>query len=521
MADWLSKEFIGALGHLVDDVSCLQHVATAKVVDAAVGTTRNRPHPWSTCKPYTSWQGLTDRTYLARHLPEAEPPADLPNEAEVAELFRRPVGDVSLSETSSCLFPAFAQYLTDGFIRTVLGKVDRTTSNHEIDLCPLYGRTPDQTWALRLRDPARPGRLRSRIVRTASGDEEFAPGLYDESGSDILPEYAGLDIPLFVKDLAPEQRKTLFAFGGDRANSTMFTSMMNTLLLREHNRMAGEIQEDHPDWDDDRVFETARNVMIPLFINIVIEEYINHIAPLPFRLVADPSVAWTAEWNRPNWMTVEFSLLYRWHSLMPEEIRWSQDHVIPMGEFRQNNKPLTDGGLQAAFIAASANRAANLGPFNTADKLMILEQLAVQQGRINKLDTYNNYRIAFGRVPAGTFADISSRDDVRTLLEQLYTTVDRVEFYAGLFAEDRVPGSALPDLILRMVAVDAFSQALTNPLLSQHVFNPATFTEAGWHTIQTTHCLADLVARNVPGNTDKTRISMSIPDPGRGTCDAP
>ena len=57
------------------------------------------------------------------------------------ELFKRPAGQQRLSAKSTCLFPAFAQYLTDGFIRTDPRDTARTTSNHEIDLCPLYGRT--------------------------------------------------------------------------------------------------------------------------------------------------------------------------------------------------------------------------------------------------------------------------------------------------------------------------------------------------------------------------------------------
>jgi prostaglandin-endoperoxide synthase 2 len=66
------------------------------------------------------------------------------------------------------------------------------------------------------------------------------------------------------------------------------------------------------------VFQTARNIMIPMFIKVFVEHYINHITPLPFSLRADPSVAWAASWNRPNWVTAEFSLLQRWHSLMPD-----------------------------------------------------------------------------------------------------------------------------------------------------------------------------------------------------------
>ena len=61
-----------------------------------------------------------------------------------------------------------------------------------------------------------------------------------------------------------------------------------------------------------------------------------------------------------------------------------------------------------------------------------------------------------------------------------------------------MPDCPLPGLLLRMVAVDAFSQALTNPLLSEHVFNAATFTQWGLDLINSTSKLGDILERNVP-----------------------
>ena len=46
-----------------------------------------------------------------------------------------------------------------------------------------------------------------------------------------------------------------------------------------------------------------------------------------------------------------------------------------------------------------------------------------------------------------------------------------------------------------MVAVDAFSQALTNPLLSTAIFRRETFSDAGWAAIQATDRLSDIVER--------------------------
>ena len=80
----------------------------------------------------------------------------------------------------------------------------------------------------------------------------------------------------------------------------------------------------------------------------------------------------------------------------------------------------------------------------------------------------------------------------------MYGNVEQIEFYPGLFAEDVRRNAALPPLIGRLVAIDAFSQAFTNPLLSPRVFNPQTFSPLGWDLIRTTGSLSDLLHRNIP-----------------------
>ena len=283
---------------------------------------------------------------------------------------------------------------------------------------------------------------------------------------------------------------------------------MNILFLREHNRLAGILEQGNPTWDDDRVFETARNIVIVMFIKVVVEEYINHINTSVFKFAADPRVAWKAKWNRPNWMTVEFGLLYRWHSLVPQRMAWGGTDVYG-GSLLLDNSRLIDRGLADAFVEVSANSATELGLGNSADFLAGVEKKAIQQSRDNHVATYNAYRVAMDLDPAKTFVDIVGKskepaENARRLalaaeLKRLYGTVDNVEFYIGLFAEPREKNGPLPELLMAMVAMDAFSQALTNPLLSEHVYGAnrvLAFTQAGLAEIENTKKLRDLLVRN-------------------------
>ena len=121
-------------------------------------------------------------------------------------------------------------------------RLRRNTSNHEIDLCTLYGRNAEQTDALRLKSDDQKGRLKSQLI----DGEEYPPYL-NEKGR-VKPEFKVLDQPLGDSKIDAKRKAKLFACGGDRVNSVPQTAMMNTLLLREHNRLAGEISGANPHW---------------------------------------------------------------------------------------------------------------------------------------------------------------------------------------------------------------------------------------------------------------------------------
>jgi prostaglandin-endoperoxide synthase 2 len=496
-------------------------VANPLSINRIINSCRHRPHPWSTVHDYISWTSLTDSHWSARHLP-AVYKEGLPDPEELKGLFVRKDGQQELCAKSTCLFPAFAQYLTDGFIRTRMpntsaGEKDdplrkQNSSNQQIDLCTLYGRTLEQTTQLRLRSEA-PG-LRGKLKAQLIGDREFSPFLYEDDSITEKAEFSALDRTLGIDNIRdPAWRRTIFATGGDRVNAAPQVAMINTLFLREHNRLAGAIEQANPSWDDERVFQTARNTVIVMFIRIIVEEYINHIspAPAPVRFRLDPSAAWNATWNKPNWITTEFSLLYRWHSLIPDEIVWN-GKALPAPATFMNNQLLLDAGLVNAFADLTAQPAGRLGAFNTNAHLINFEVKAIEQGRLCHLDSYASYRAYVGMAKPRAFSDISRNPAVVDFLAARYAKPADVDFYIGLFAEDTVNNSPLPSLILSMVGVDAFSQAFTNPLLSEHVYQTDTFTKIGWQAIQETNSLRDVLrnqGETVPADVPITMTRSS------------
>lgn len=494
-----------------------------RVISRAVERTKTRPQrlssmpKWADSKEqiagYTSWESLRDKNWFSRHLPPRDL-TSLPDESRLAELYRVKSDGPMLSEDSTALFLSFAQWFTDGFLMTDEKDTRRTHTSHHIDFNPLYGLSPEETRAIRVMSEKKgeKGLLKSE---TDPSGEVYAPRYFDDKGNvkkEFLPLRKPLRLDEFLKKVGPKRateiKKTIFAFAGERANTTPYTAMLNTAFLREHNRMAAMFEKNNPSWDDERIFQTARNVNVVLLIKLVVEEYINHISPYHFQFLADPSVCWHADWNKPNWIPIEFNLLYRWHSLTPDYFHVDGADVPGLG-FIYDNSHLTNIGLGRAMETASAEQAWNVGLMNTADFLIDAEVASVKQGRKNHIGSYNDYREAFGFPRVTSFEQVTGDPDRVAKLRDLYGHVDNLEFFVGLFAEDVPTGSAVPPLIGRMVALDAFSQALTNPLLSEHVYNEKTFSYAGMKVIEDTKRLQDVLNRNNAAGKGPYKITMT------------
>jgi prostaglandin-endoperoxide synthase 2 len=481
----------------------------AALINRAILKIPTRPNPLSTRADYTSWASLTDRTYDSRHLPPALPGASLPEPEAVARLFGRGEQMVPC-EKSTVLFPYFAEWFVDGFLRSERPHTDPQTgqptrdpakneSNHEIDLIQIYGLNEAATNELRTFED---GRLQSQQIN----GEEYPPYLYDGE----TKRFDRISV-VRAEHITPEQRRQLFAFGSDTGNLQIGFVMMGVLFLREHNRIARSLKQAYPAWDDERLFQTARNILTVILIKIVVEEYINHISPYYVKLLADPTRFHNPRWYRNNWMAIEFNLLYRWHSLVPSTFRVG-DEEMPIARTLFNTDTVVARGLGASFEDASRQRAGRVGLFNSPPETWDAEIMSIRQARATHVRPYNDYR-ALARFPRATsFEDISSSPRVQEGLRELYGSPDAVELYPGLFAEDTRPNAVLPALIGRMVAIDAFSQAFTNPLLAPRVFNPQTFSPLGWELIHTTNTLSDMLHRNVPDAGRRYQVTMTRPD---------
>ncbi|MCA1704882.1 MAG: heme peroxidase, partial [Actinobacteria bacterium] len=369
----------------VQRIEPLERIINRLAINRLVSRVPPRPNPLSTMESYTSWASLTDRTWSGRHLPPvaegATGPATTregpPTIDAVAQLFVRD-GEMVPCRKSTMLFTCFAQWFTDGFLRTVrpaapgeLRDTRKTESNHEIDLAQLYGLNRKMTDQLRAYD----GLLKSQLIE----GEEYPEYLYRDGQR--KSEFCCLLEPFGSEQLKPDEKNALFAMGSD--TSTLGFMAFNVLFLREHNRIARRLGQEYPEWDSNRVFETTRNILIRVLIKIVVEEYINHINPNPFQLRLAPAADFANQpWFRTNWMAIEFNLLYRWHSLVPSTFELD-GRQLTIGEMQLDTEALTSTGLGQFMAAASSQPAGRIGLFNTdRDLVDLAEKPSIEQGRV-------------------------------------------------------------------------------------------------------------------------------------------
>ncbi|MET0341330.1 MAG: peroxidase family protein [Polyangiales bacterium] len=477
---------------------------------------------------YTCWPALVDRTFTSRHLPPAseESEATTPTSAGgraalalpdvdrvVQELFARK--QLVQSDRSSVLFTFFAQWFTDSFLRTDKHDRRKNTSNHEIDLCQIYGL--DERTGRMLRSG------RGGFLAGEGNDEEGRPRyparLCDERGcvkdalralpyAATLDEHLGPDFRQMSDEEKAQRKLGLYATGLERGNSSIGYTAISTLFLREHNRLCSLLARENEGWNDERLFQTARNINIAILLKVLLEDYVNHILGFDLFLL-DTGFAEKQRWYRQTWISLEFNLLYRWHSLVPDVVHMGGRALLPR-EYRFNNVVLEQHGLGAAFAALSRQRAGRVGLQNTPQFLLQAERASMLMSRAFRVRGYNAYRSLFGLTPVRSFEALTNDPDLADALRGLYRDVDNLELTVGLFAEEHWPGSPFGQLMIRMVAYDAFTHIFTNPLLSQNVFNEHTFTSAGLDAIAQTCSLDALVRRNL---TKQERDSLCSTGP--------
>ena len=94
-------------------------------------------------------------------------------------------------------------------------------------------------------------------------------------GDDWMPFLSELPYELpYVFTITDTDNATQIFMGGDvRAQEYFVTLILTNLFLREHNRQAALLEQQHPFWTDEVLFQEARKRNIAIYQNIAVNEY--------------------------------------------------------------------------------------------------------------------------------------------------------------------------------------------------------------------------------------------------------
>lgn len=439
------------------------------------------PFLYRTKHPYPTVDAIEDYSFYARMLPEKVRPPGYeypPLDELVNDIFLRKHPSDPANQTdrhSSLLFAGFAQWFAAGFL--MIDSKDHRRSGlfptSAANLNTVYGNDPHTRELLRSKVG---GKLKSQYIN----GQEYPPYLQD------IPEL--IATPLFQAFLhrpgthemlqsthhAHIDINTLFAFGQIQINATPVAIVWGVIFLREHNQICDELQKRYPDWDDERLYHTARNVCTLILNKIVLRDYISrhnahHLAmQIPFTPEYLSGQKWA--FGIANSLPIEWNHLYRFHPFVPDTIVF-EGNKIPLANVFYQPGFVTQHGLDKIIDQFSNFPISPFGPQNTPSFLLQIDKQTIEDGRKMNFATYNDYRERMGLTRAATFADINPNQDIIDALHKHYKSVDEVEWYVGMLAENVQKNRLFPALLNRMLSSVAFSVIMLQPWLAPSIWS--------------------------------------------------
>ncbi|HEX4413875.1 MAG TPA: peroxidase family protein [Lacipirellulaceae bacterium] len=268
---------------------------------------------------------------------------------------------------------------------------------------------------------------------------------------------------------------TQYYVAGDiRANEQIGLTSIQTLFMREHNRLADQVAAQNPTWTDEQVYQRARKLVGAEIQVITYKEF------LPALLgSAAPGVNSVYNPNVNASVATEFSTaLFRvGHTMLsPQLLRIQNDGTPAPGGpmslrdafFLPTN--LSSGPHELDYLlkglASDQQQEVDMHIVDDVRDFLVgepgaggfdLASLNIQRGRDHGLPDYNTMRAAYGLPKVTSFAQISSDPAIQVGLQSLYGDVNKIDPWVGALSEDHLEGSQIGPLITAGL-VDQFTR---------------------------------------------------------------
>ncbi|MEM6559569.1 MAG: peroxidase family protein [Myxococcota bacterium] len=378
-------------------------------------------------------------------------------------------------------------------------------------------------------DVCRAAALRSFVggrLRISDGEQLPIYGRDIERQVCVAPaiEFPGCPEELENENPRREPPTALFLAGDVRANENPVLLSLHTVFLREHNRRAQELKENHPDWTDEQLYQEARRWVGALLQAITYEEY---LPILLGRHVMPPRVRYRPE--LAGQVSVEFAAAaFRFgHSQLgptlfrnaPDGTRFEfSDVSLKAGFFATPVYLQAGGGPGAWLLGASAFRAQAVDRFVIDDLRnymfgglrggLDVATINIAVGRETLSGGWNDYRRAFGLPSSESFEALVPDPELAAALKALYGEVNLLDPWVALLVESSPQSheGSVHGETLRGALVDAFVRLRDGDrFFYEH--DPAL--RALRVTIRQTR-LSDVIQRNLRGRYTTGTLSEEV-----------
>ncbi len=297
---------------------------------------------------------------------------------------------------------------------------------------------------------------RAAELRTLDGT-----GRLKTSEGDLLP----FNVNGF--DNAPDPNDPSFFLAGDvRANEQAGLTALHTLFVREHNSWADDIREADPTLSDDEIYEMARSIVGAEMQVITYREF------LPLLLGPDalpPYGGYQPEVNA-GVSNIFAAAAYRVGHTMLSSVLLRVDSAgneikaghLPLASAFFNPSAVIEEGIEPILrgLATQSAQEIDLFVIDAVRNFLFgppgaggfdLVSLNIQRGRDHGLPSYNQIREAFAMPPRSAFDEISTDPVVWARLSGMYDTVDDIDAWVGLIAEDHKPGALVGETLFEIL----------------------------------------------------------------------
>ncbi len=293
---------------------------------------------------------------------------------------------------------------------------------------------------------------------------------YDAATATSLRSLSGGRLKTSAGDLLPTDAAGNYLAGDGRVNENPELTSLQTVFVREHNRVAARVAAADPRLTDEQVYQQARAQVVGEVEAITVNEWLPALLGRGLAPYAGYNPAVNAG------VANEFATAgYRFgHSLLADDIEFLGNDGRPVAPGVALKDAFNNPALVAAHGIDPLLKYLASDPSNEVDTKVVdsvrnflfgapgaggfdLASLNVQRGRDHGLADYNATRAAYGLPKVTTFAQVTSDVALQAKLKQLYGTVNNIDLWVGVLAEDHAPGGSVGPTD-RAILTDQFSR---------------------------------------------------------------